>query len=76
MNAQAFLEYVIAGAVIIIAIVSIGVGIAAILLLYEAKRVLYMIQKTAKDMESFSSGILGSVMSFGKNIFQKKPHND
>ncbi len=80
MHAQVFLEYVVAGAIIIIGVVSIGVGIGIMLLLYEARRALRAVQKTAKGIEdlkeSVSSGMIGSVISFGKNLFQKKPRND
>ena len=80
MNPQVFLEYVVAGAIIVIAVVSIGVGIGMLLLLYEARRALRVIQKTAKGIEdlkeSVSSGMIGSVISFGKNLLQKKSRND
>ncbi len=80
MNAQAFLEYVVAGAVIILAILAIGIGVGIALLIFEIRSTLRSMQQTVKSIEHLkermSSGMIGSIVSWGKNLFQKRPHHD
>lgn len=77
MDALSVLYYVVAISVIIIALAIVAVSIGIIVVLYEIRK---MIRTVSLDIghlkESFQSGMIGNIVSFGKNIFQKKPRND
>lgn len=80
MNSLDILHYIIAVSVIIIALVIVGIGVSIMLLLYEAKKALRAVQKTAGDIqrlkENISVGVMGNIISLGKSFFQKKLPND
>jgi len=79
MSSLDVLHYVLSVAIIIIALVAIGVGVAFILFIQEAKKALQLLKHVVRDMghlgESMQKGIIGNAITVGKSLFRKKnPH--
>lgn len=72
MSSLDVLHYVLSAAIILIALVVVGVGIALVLFLEEAKKALQLVGHVGESMQH---GMIGSVISFGRNLFTKKPHH-
>lgn len=67
-------------AIIIIAATIVSIGGLIVLILYEIRKTILAVKQTTKDIHelkaSLQSGIIESMIAFGRKFFQKQPTDE